>query len=91
MVAVRDHRNDCSDAVFDMNTTYSFCVRSRITVVGPGSPGEKVGGEESASSGGTPMTVGCPRRRSRASAAGSREAPISMEEARYSMKMSEHY
>ena len=33
MVAVRDHRNDCSDAVFDMNTTYSFCVRSRITVI----------------------------------------------------------
>ena len=31
MVAVRGHRNDCSDAVFDMNTTYSFCVRSRIT------------------------------------------------------------
>ena len=33
MVAVRDHRNDCSDAVFDMNTTYSFCVRSRITAI----------------------------------------------------------
>ena len=33
MVAVGDHRNDCSDAVFDMNPTYSFCVRSRITEI----------------------------------------------------------